>query len=187
MFAEAFDRQLPAINLAQQAVNAKRLADFLPVLTELMEREAILIVIDGIDGLLSVNGYWRDPVWERLIRAMLDHSGYSRLVLTGRHLPRAIPGGLAHVPLTPLTVQESVLLARQLPTLRTLIRGTSGIPITMARPILADALTAAAGNPAAIHALDQQLATADLTQVMPAGEPSAEYAELIGRWTLELT
>ena len=191
-FARALDRQLPGLDLAGQVVTADRLSAFLPVLTELMERHAILILVDAIDDLLTADGYWRDPTWGSVVTALLDHHGFSRLVLTGRRPPKTVPAGLAIERLEPLSPRESVLLARQLPTLGTLIRGTSAIPITAARRLLADVLTDAAGNPATIRArelelADTDLAGTDLALAVPAGAPAADYVTLIGRWTYELS
>jgi hypothetical protein len=189
-FAVALDRQLPGLEMAGQTTTTDRLTAFLPVLTELMERNAILILIDGADGLLTSDGYWRDPSWDKVVTALLDHRGYSRLVLTGRHRPAAMPGGLSVTELGPLTPQESVLLARQLPTLGSLIRGTGGIPMAAARRLLAGALTAAAGNPDQIRAGDQELADVSLAGrrvAAPVVPPSPDYVQLIDRWTYELS
>jgi hypothetical protein len=184
-FAVALDRQLPGLEMAGQTTTTGRLTAFLPVLTELMERNAILILIDGADGLLTSDGYWRDPSWDKVVTTLLDHRGFSRLVLTGRQPPAALPGGLGVTELGPLTPQESVLLARQLPTLGSLIRGTGGIPMATAKRLLAGALTAAAGNPAQIYARDQELA--DLSVAAPAVPCSPDYVQLIDRWTYELS
>jgi CHAT domain len=186
-FARALDRQLPGLELASQVVTVAKLTAFLPVLTELVERFAILILIDGIDGLLTAEGYWRDPSWGAVITALLSHRGFSRLMLTGRQPPKVVPAGLVIERLEPLTPRESVLLARQLPTLGALIRGTSPVPIAAARRLLADALTTAAGNPDAIERRDLELSGADLSQVAPAGVPGEEYVALIDRWTYELS
>jgi hypothetical protein len=78
------------------------------------------------------------------------------------------------------------LLARLLPTLGALIRGTGGIPIGMAKQLLGAVLTAADGNPAAIRAADQGLSELDLATAVPAGPTSPDYAKLIDRWTYEL-
>jgi hypothetical protein len=184
-YARALEDQLPKLKMADRVGSTSELNKFLPFFTELLERNSVLLVIDGIDGLLS-NGYWRDGFWEKLVAAMMNHRGYSRLVLTGRQPPRIVPGGLVVEQLTPLTPQESVLLARQLPTLGSLIRGSSGLPITTARLLLAEALTAAAGNPGLIRARDEELAAAGLPHIVPDGSSSPSYVELVDRWTAEL-
>lgn len=184
--ASILELQLPGLKMADKVTSAARLEAFLPQLTELMELKAILIVIDGIDELLTTVGYWRDTFWHKLVDALLNHRGFSRLVLTGRHPPAVLPRGLAVERVEPLSPDESVLLARQLPTLGSLIRDTSGVPIEAARPILASALTAAAGNPEAIRARDKELGGLDLARVTPADAASAEYVTLIDKWTYEL-
>ncbi len=162
-----------------------RLDAFLPRLRKLMELHAILVVIDGVDDLLTTGGSWRDSFWGRLTDAMLSHRGFSRLILTGRRPVAALPRGLAVEQLGPLTPRESVLLARQLPVLGSLIRGTGGIPMGVARRVLAGTLTAADGNPGAIRAREEELREAGLDRVA-TGAASAEYAGLVERWTYEL-
>jgi CHAT domain len=184
--ASILERQLRGLKMTDEVTSAARLDAFLPRLTELMERNAILIVIDGIDELLTTAGYWRDTFWHKLVDALLNHRGYSRLVLTGRQPPAPLPRGLAVERVEPLSPDESVLLARQLPTLGSLMRGTSRIPMETARPVVASALTAAAGNPDAIRARDEELGELDLAQVAAADTASAEYVTLIGKWTYEL-
>jgi hypothetical protein len=186
-FARALEDQLPGLEMADKVKSTSELEKFLPWLTELMERNAILIVIDGIDGLLSTDGYWRDGFWGRLVDALVDHNGCSRLVLTGRRPPQSVPSGLVVQPLAPLTPEESVLLARQLPTLGSLIHGSSGLPIARARLLLAEALTAAAGNPGVLRARDDELAAADLPCVVPDGPSSPEYVQLVDQCTDELS
>jgi len=186
IFAQALEQQLAEFKMVDDVATRDRLAAFLPKLTELAEREAILILIDGIDSLLTSTGHWHDPFWEKVITALLSHHGFSRLVLTGCQPPRDIPGGLHIAQLGPLTPQESVLLARQLPTLGSLIRGFGHGPIETAKLLLAEVLTSAAGNPAAICARDRELSGVALTQVIPAGILSPDYADLIDRWTNEI-
>ena len=185
-FAHALERQLPKLKMVDEVATVAQLTAFLPKLTELMERKAILILLDGIDELLTSDGYWRDPSWEKVVAALLNHRGFSRLVLSGRQPPKFAPDGLVIAQLDPLTAQESVLFARQLPTLGSLIRGSTDVPIQTARLLLAEALTSAAGNPAAIRARDQELNGADLAHVARTGAPSPDYIDLIDRWTYEL-
>jgi hypothetical protein len=186
-FATQLDRTLTGLRMADEVTSVSRLEVFLPLLTELMERHALLILVDGVDELLTSGGTWRDPSWGRVVDALLKHRGFSRLVLTGRRPPAVVPSGLVVAELEPLTPQESVLLARQLPVLGSLARGTSGIPIEKAKQILATALTAAAGNPGAISAREEELAGTDLARTVPGGAASPEYVKLIDRWTYELS
>lgn len=185
-FAAAMDAQLPGLKMAAAVMSDARLSAFEPRLTELMENKSVLVTIDGIDDLLSSNGYWRDPFWKRVIAALLDHSGFSRLVLTGRTMPREACENAAVEPLAPLNLQESVLLARQLPALGALIRGTGGVPIDTARRLIAESLTAANGNPAALGALDRELADARFAVPAAPSPPSPAYQDLVGRWTAGL-
>jgi hypothetical protein len=75
---------------------------------------------------------------------------------------------------------NKVLLARRLPALGALLRGTAPVPIATARTLTARALTAAGGNPATIGACDQDPAATT------AQAPAPVYTDLIIRWTAEL-
>jgi hypothetical protein len=181
-FAACLDRVLPGLRLADAVGHPDRLAAALPRLTELAERWPVLVVLDGVDALLGQDGRWRDPAWPRLVGALLGHDGLSRLVLTGRRRP-AGPHRLAVEVLPPLTVRDAVLLARQLPRLGALIRGRSGLPAGRARELVAAALTAARGVPAAIWAADRRLSTR--TGGSP-GPTDPEYLTLLDRWMAEI-
>jgi hypothetical protein len=172
---------------------------FLPRLTELLERHAILVVLDGIGSLLTPEGGWRDPWWERLMGTMLNHTGLSRLVVSSRRPPARLPPRLLAVPIPPLAPLEALLLARQLPRLGSLLRGRSDAPLRRAVPLLADALAATQGLPGLVAAIDEQLPALDALEELPtkvadlarsAGPADAaraashdEYLGLLEEWT----
>ena len=72
----------------------KRLASFLPRLTELAEQRRVLIVIDNIESLLTEGGQWRDDRWGKVVAALSGHKGRGRLILTSRRVPATGTGGL---------------------------------------------------------------------------------------------
>jgi hypothetical protein len=167
------ERQLRGLAMVEALASRAALEEFLPRLTELLERHAILVVLDGIGSLLTSDGGWRDPWWERLITAMLGHDGLSRLVVSSRRLPASLPARLLAVPIPPLAPLEALLLARQLPQLGGLLRGRTNVPMSRAVPLLADALAAAQGLPGLVAAMDEHLPALDALE-----ELSARVAEL---------
>jgi CHAT domain len=191
------ERQLPGLAMVEALASRAALEAFLPRLTELLERHAILLVLDGIQALLTSDGGWRDPWWELLIGAMLNHHGLSRLVVSSRRLPARLPAGLLAVPIPPLTPLEALLLARQLPQLGGLLRGRGDTPMSRVVPLLADALAAAHGLPGLVATMDQQLPSLDTLDELPTKiaqlarpatpDPAAggreQYLALLREWT----
>jgi hypothetical protein len=174
----ALERNLPEFRMREALADASTLAAFLPKLTELMETRSALVVLDGVDVLLTSGGGWRDDRWARVVTALASHHGLSRVLLTARQVPPSLPDGVAAESVGPLSAEESVLLARRLPYLGALLRGTSGQPAQQARRLAASALTQAAGNPAALRAIDHARVS--------EGDPAAAYLDLVTRWTPEL-
>jgi hypothetical protein len=162
------EHQLRGFAMVDALASRAALDDFLPRLTELLERHAILVVLDGIGSLLTPDGGWRDPWWELLITAMLDHTGLSRLVVSSQRLPASLPSRLLVVPVPPLGPLEVLLLARQLPNLGGLLRGRSDVSMSRVVPLLADTLAAAQGLPGVVAAIDEQLPSLDTLQELPA-------------------
>jgi len=116
---------------ADDPVNFERRT--LPRLKKMLSDNAILIVLDNIESLLTSTGAWRDAKWGKLIEALLGHTGTSRLALTSRRLPVALQNhpALASVSVHTLSFGESVLLARELPNLRKLFRDNQGIALLL--------------------------------------------------------
>jgi hypothetical protein len=111
-----------------------KLAAFAPRLTELAERRRVLIVIDNIESLLSETGQWRDGRWGTVVAALCAHQGLGRVVLTSRRRPATGVSDLLVQAVDALTLDEALLLSRELPNLRALIRGdTPGIDRDVSR------------------------------------------------------
>jgi tetratricopeptide (TPR) repeat protein len=110
--------------MADSLATQDRLAAFLPRLTELMRRSRVLIVIDGLQALLTDDGYWRDDRWGQVVWALIAHAGLGRVIMTSRRLPVTSLAGLRVEPVAALPQDETLLLTRELPHLRALGHGT---------------------------------------------------------------
>jgi hypothetical protein len=121
-FASAWETQLeelkpPPLLIAASAETAKFEA-FLPRVTEFLRKHSVLFVLDNLESLLRpTSGEWRDERWAKLIAAMLDHDGQSRLLLTSRVRPVPANRHLLELAVHSLSLDEAALLARQLPNL----------------------------------------------------------------------
>ena len=198
--AKSMKAQLEQFGSAmKQAVRSRaKLERFLPRLKELMEQHAILVFIDGIEELLTTDGNWRDDMWRLVIDALLDDNRASRLVLTSRRQPAELHHGLRVIPVPPLSPEEALLLARQLPHLGDVLRGRTELPMERAATLLADTLVAAAGIPEVIHQADKQLTSLGALDGLPtriaelaraAGtrenttDTREEYLRIVNEWT----
>ncbi|GIJ48339.1 hypothetical protein Val02_52250 [Virgisporangium aliadipatigenens] len=119
--AGALERQLRpfGFTMTDSVRDVAQLRAFLPRLTELLEVQGLLLVLDGVETLLTADGRWRDPRWEGLVDAMVGHGGESRVVFTGRVVPIGLRGNevSAHeVP--PLSLDETALMIQDLPRTR---------------------------------------------------------------------
>jgi hypothetical protein len=96
-----------------------------------MEENGVLLVLDNLETLLTPDGTWRDDRWAKLVTALTDHDGESRVILTSRTPPATLLTGPAAGRTVPLSVHalsldESIALARELPNLRTLLHTDVG-------------------------------------------------------------
>jgi tetratricopeptide (TPR) repeat protein len=121
--AVALEAQLPGLAMVQATTSSAELARFLPRLTQLLEDNAALLVLDNLESLLTEQGAWRDPAWQHLVSALLAHSGESRVVLTSRIRPQGLDERVLVEPIHALSLDEALLLARELPNLGQLLRG----------------------------------------------------------------
>ena len=125
-------------------------------LTEVIEQQAALVVVDNAESLLTPGREWLDPRWGQLVDALTRHRGLGRLVVTSRLLPATVPAGMAVEAIHALTREEAVLLARRLPNLGRLLEGE---PVAtrdghqLARAVLA----ATGGHPELLKLADAQL------------------------------
>ncbi len=181
-FALTLERYLDGFQMAHRLPSAESLAGFLPRLTELMARSRLLIVIDNAESLISEDGAWRDPRWGQVTAALTAHAGPSRVIVTSRRLPSGLtrmqatgaPGPrTVPVPVPSaeevirlqveavdaLSVDEALLLARELPHLQALIsRRLPGISRATSRRLARGVLNTAAGHPKLLELADGQTA-----------------------------
>ena len=198
--AESLETQLEQFGPAMKraARSRKKLERFLPKLTELMEENGILVFIDGIEGLLTTEGNWRDDRWRLVVNALLDDNRVSRLVLTSQRLPTVLHDRLCVIPVLPLSPEEALLLARQLPRFGDVLRGRTDLSIEYAAPLIADTLAASAGMPGFIHEADNLLTSPSVLDELPAKiaelasaagnhdgniDRREEYLQLVRVWT----
>ncbi|WP_076986609.1 CHAT domain-containing protein [Actinosynnema sp. ALI-1.44] len=120
-FVRALERQLPGLKLVHRVGDIDMLREALPNLTEVLENNRVLIILDNVESLLTDKGEWRDERWALLIRALTNHRGFSRLVLTSRRKPMGLRDSVLCEAVHALSLRESVLLAREWPHLRALI------------------------------------------------------------------
>jgi hypothetical protein len=196
--ADDLHDQLPGFSMAGALASRAALDRFLPRLTELMEQQALLLVVDGIEALLTPDGRWKDDWWGRVVTALVDHQGLSRLVLSSRRLPAELPARLLAIAIPPLAPIEALLLARQLPRLGDLLRGRTDLPMGHAVPVLAETLAAAHGIPELVVEADRQLTSPAVLDELPAkvaalaqqrdleavaAASGEEYLPLLQEWT----
>ena len=170
-FALTLERNLPGLQIVHLLEDAGKLAAFLPRLTALLERRRALIVADNIESLLSESGQWRDDRWGQVINALCGHAGLGRVVLTSRRSPAGLDGRVRRVPVDALSLDEALLLARQLPHLRRLIEGDApGVRPDGARSLALGVLNVAQGHPKLLELADGQAGDpARLNELVEAG------------------
>ncbi len=176
-FVLTLERDLPRFQMVHVLADDAKLTAFLPRLTELLEQRRALVVIDNIESLLSSGGEWRDARWGQVVGALCGHRGRGRVVLTSRRVPAgmgASPGmtGWRVEAVDALSLDEALLLGRELPHLRTLIHGElPGIERDVARRLARGVLNVAQGHPKLLELADGQAADpARLNALVQAGD-----------------
>jgi tetratricopeptide (TPR) repeat protein len=157
-FALDLERKLPGLQLAHLVDDQAALAGFLPQLTEFLERRRVLVVLDNLESLLTERGDWRDERWGPVVEALVGHDGLSRVILTSRRRPRVLDTRVLIEPIHALSLDEAVLLARELPHLRALLDGIAGLDQRAGRALVARTLAVVQGHPKLIELADGQAA-----------------------------
>ena len=185
--AATLDQKIDCLGLGRLLDDKTKLRAFLPRLTELFERNRLLLVIDNADPLLTATSTWRDDRMELIVQALTGHAGLGRVIITAR---REIAGTNARAvlaePVTPLPRTEAVLLARELPRLCALLDGEAP-PLNQAnaRGLAWRVLNAARGHPRLLEAADEQAAdpAALAMSVLAAEKAWREYGGALGAGT----
>ncbi len=124
LLALALEEQLGDYGFAMvdKIATLERLEGFLPVLSALLADVRLLLVLDHLETLLTPDGQWRDLRWAPVIAALTGCAGPSRVILTSRVVPAGLnPDTVLVQPVHVLSRDESLLLVRELPTLRALL------------------------------------------------------------------
>ena len=216
-FALTLERELPGFQMVHVLADEATLTGFLPRLTELAERRRVLIVLDNVESLLSDGGEWRDARWGLVVGALCGHRGLGRVVLTSRRRPAGmdearaagagvVAGGVRVEAVDALSLDEALLLARELPHLGALIRGElAGVEPGVARRLALGVLNVAQGHPKLLELAEGQAADpAKLSALVDAGDQAwreagglpegffaegesrvagADYLGVLGAWT----
>jgi hypothetical protein len=162
-FAQDWETQFEALKppplLAAISAETARFDAFLPRLTEFLRQHSVLVVLDNLESLLRANGAWRDERWAKLMAAMLNHDGQSRVLLTSRVRPAPPDPHLRELAVHALSLDEAALLARQLPSLGRLLRDEGQ------RALVRRTLEVVQGHPELIKLAEKQAASAAMLRV----------------------
>lgn len=157
-FAIDMETQLPGFKMAHVVDRPKDFKTWLPNLSETLEQNSILIVLDNLENLLTSAGSWKDDRWGWLMAALLDHEGLSRVILTSRRLPQGLAGNMVIEPINALSLNEAALLAREMPNLGRLLMGRSTVGLEKGRALVKRTLSLVQGHPKLIELADAQAA-----------------------------
>ncbi|MGW1985420.1 CHAT domain-containing protein [Streptomyces collinus] len=205
--AADLEAQIPRLQMLHLADSVPELTAFLPTLTEFLEQNRVLLVLDNLESLLTSGGQWRDERWRLLIEAIAVPNGLSRMILTSRTCPADLPAGVRTEPVHALALQESVLLAREWPHLKALIDTPGGgrhdprsgrglaarvLAVVQGHPKLIELADGQAADPEALAARLDEIDTTWLTRgirlqdFLDTGSPQAsdqDYYQVLSTWT----
>jgi hypothetical protein len=146
------ETRLPGLKVAHLVERMEELKAELPQLRQFFAANAVLVVVDNVESLLSEQGSWRDDRWGLVLGALTRQRGLSRLVLTSRRRPSELDEGMLVGSIHALSLEESVLLARELPNLGALLRGQApGVEAKRGRELVLRTLEVVQGHPKLIE------------------------------------
>ncbi|MEU6153640.1 CHAT domain-containing protein [Actinosynnema sp. NPDC047251] len=179
----ALEAALPGLGLVHLCDDADRFTAALPALVESCAARRVLVVLDNAESLLDEKGAWRDARWAALVAALSAHGGPSRLALSSRRVPRDLDPRVRREAVDLLTVDEALLLARQLPRLGALVAGRApGLSAGAARRLAGEVLTATSGHPKLLELADGQAADPSGFAGLLALD-GADFTEVLRAWT----
>ncbi len=205
------EKQLPGFKMTHLVDRAEEFRAWLPVLSEMLEQNSILIVLDNLENLLTSDGDWKDERWGWLIEALLNHDGLSRLILTSRNPLRDMVGNsqLIVEKINALSLNEAMLLAREMPNLGKLLLGESPVGLEKGRDLVRQTLALVQGHPKLIELADAQAADPvalekylesamgawseeknhldRFFQVGESARKAEEFLNVLARWTQEVS
>ena len=188
----ALERQLGGFSFLPLLDDPAAYRHLLLNLAALLDGFPLLVILDGLDSLLTADGQWRDPRWEALIEAMTARRGRARVILTCR-----TPLVFRHqqtlvLPVPTLPLDEAIMLAQELPHLRALMHADPGparderaAVVSTDRALLRRALKFVQGHPTMIEladsiAADPALLAANLEAAERQGSPSPLFTSAPG-------
>ena len=204
-FARTLEVKLTDFQMVHVLDDEARLAAFLPQLTEMCEQRRVLIVVDNVESLLSEGRQWKGW-WGQVIAAMCGHQGLGRVLLTSRRIPADLDGRVRLEAVDALSLDEALLLARELPNLRNLMDGkVSHVERDVAQSLTRRILNISQGHPKLLELANGQAADTDRlgelvtigdrawqqtgglsTGFFTTGQPQAvgeDYLHVLSAWT----
>ena len=178
-FARQWDIQVdaPEVPLTAMAnADDAKFAASLPRLSRYLEQRRVLIVLDNLESLLRENGQWRDERWGKLLAALVNHRGRSRVVLTSRIRPQPLDARVPPLAVHSLSLEEAALLARQSKNLCALLRDPQH------RDLVIETLRLVQGHPELLKLAEAQAAS---PEVLAAHLKRAREAQTAGAAELE--
>jgi hypothetical protein len=146
-FALAMELQLPLFSMVHVVDQIDSLKNWLPKLSQMLSDNAILIVLDNLESLLTDAGDWRDERWGLVVSAMFESGGLSRVLMTSRVRPSNLPNSTKTIAIHSLLRDEAVLLVREYPDLRRLLEGKAGVSRDEGRELVRRTLSLVQGHP----------------------------------------
>jgi tetratricopeptide (TPR) repeat protein len=169
--ALTLEKNIPDFQMSDKVIAAESMTGFLPKLTELMERNRLLLVIDNIESLLTDENQWHDKWWGKVIGALTSHNGRGRLIITSRRVSTETPLTITQESVGGLTADETLLLTRELPHLSNLINGKAPrLDADTSRNFALSVLDIAQGHPKLLELANGQAAQPEqLAALIQAG------------------
>ena len=127
---------------------------------------------------MSSTGQWRDDRWGRVIAAMCGHARLGRMVLTSRRVPAGLDARVGAEAVDALSLDEALLLVRELPHLRSLTDGRlPGVDPAAAQSLARRVLNIAQGHPKLLELAEGQATDpARLGSLVKAGDEAWQQA-----------
>jgi hypothetical protein len=177
--ALAMEAQLPAFAMVPVVGRDDALRQWLPRFKAVLAEQAVLIVLDNLESLLSENDTWRDPQFGAVVEALLTHNGLSRTILTSQQIPSKLPATVVVEPIHALPLAEAALLMSQPPRLFRLFHGTPSdrslgrrlLNVVQGHPKLIELAVGLAGD---VEVLDAHVTRAEAAW-RTAGDPLAAF------------
>jgi hypothetical protein len=189
--AVTLESALPGLRLVHVLDDTAGFTAALAALSESLDSHRLLLVLDNIESLLAEDDSWRDERWLQLVTALTASPGLGRVVLTSRQRPAGPPDRVRAISVDTLSMDESFLLARQLPNLSAFIEQPGADDASW--QLLRRVLYAAHGLPKLLELADGQAASRDTLgaaldtmggdqylKTMPGGQ---DFLALLAGWT----